>query len=331
MNNVYQNRPNGICPHCKKYLIVNPANPFERCPFCHNRYDTRYVIEKCRPFLQRYYPQNNNSKSEIVRNQADSTKRKKWFETTAIGALAILGVICIFGAFNLETAESKKESTNMIKANNEIVDLHEGEIQLVDNYSEYIGKYYKNVVIRLKNNGFTNVKIQEKEVEYSDLNEKLSNSFESVSINGKKYFYSGQWYPSDTDILVYYYKTNSPQTTAENKKTIITTDTRTSETDKPNNSKKQNEVTPEFKQMMDNYEAFFDEYISFMEKLGDDNDSTDFSALGDYFSMLEKEAKIMSEMEAIDEKELSDADEAYYVEVTARISQKLMKATFSLF
>ena len=68
-----------------------------------------------------------------------------------------------------------------------------------------------------------------------------------------------------------------------------------------------------------------------MYKLGDENDSNDLSALGDYFSMLEKEAKIMSEMEAIDEKELSDADAAYYLEVTSRIYQKLMKVTFSLF
>ena len=80
--------------------------------------------------------------------------------------------------------------------------------------------------------------------------------------------------------------------------------------------------------MMDNYEAFFDEYNAFMDKMGNDSGWDDFSALGDYFSMLEKEEKMLEEMEAIDEEELSDADAAYYLEVTARIYQKLMKVVF---
>ena len=83
-------------------------------------------------------------------------------------------------------------------------------------------------------------------------------------------------------------------------------------------------VTPEFKESMDSYEAFFNEYCEFMKAMSDD--PTNFNYLLEYTDMLTQYADTMEKLDAIDEKELSPADDAYYIEVMARIEIKLLEA-----
>ncbi len=84
-------------------------------------------------------------------------------------------------------------------------------------------------------------------------------------------------------------------------------------------------VSPEFKAMMDSYEAFFDEYIAFMKTMSDDPDNT--LMLLKYASMVTQYAETMEKLDAIDESKLSPADDAYYIEVMARIEVKLLEAS----
>ena len=77
----------------------------------------------------------------------------------------------------------------------------------------------------------------------------------------------------------------------------------------------------EFKKKMDDYEAFFDSYIEFMKNY----DSSDTSAMFTYLNMLAKYADAMEALDAIDESALTPEEEAYYMEVTLRISQKLLQ------
>ena len=72
---------------------------------------------------------------------------------------------------------------------------------------------------------------------------------------------------------------------------------------------------------MDSYEAFFDEYVAFMEKYAESDDTT--SLLADYSNYMSQYAEVMKKMDAIDEDELSTAEAAYYLEVSTRITQKL--------
>lgn len=83
------------------------------------------------------------------------------------------------------------------------------------------------------------------------------------------------------------------------------------------------ELRPEFKQAMDSYEQFFDEYISFMERYKA-SDGTDLGLLADYASYMQKYSEMMEAMDAWDEQEMNQAELAYYIEVTSRISQKLL-------
>ncbi len=82
-------------------------------------------------------------------------------------------------------------------------------------------------------------------------------------------------------------------------------------------------VSPEFRETMDSYEAFFDEYISFMSGIGE---AEDLSYLLRYFDMLDRYGEMMDKLDAIDEDSLSPADEQYYLEVMTRIEKKLLEA-----
>jgi hypothetical protein len=84
-------------------------------------------------------------------------------------------------------------------------------------------------------------------------------------------------------------------------------------------------VTPSFKATMDSYEEFFDEYVAFMKKYNEADADDVFAMLTDYSVMLTKYAEMTKAMNDIDTNSLSSADYAYFIEVTARISVKLLE------
>lgn len=80
-------------------------------------------------------------------------------------------------------------------------------------------------------------------------------------------------------------------------------------------------VTPTFKETMDSYETFFDSYIEFMNKYKEN--PSDLTLLSEYANYMSKYSDYMSKLSAIDTKNLSAADLAYYTEVHARILKKI--------
>ena len=94
-----------------------------------------------------------------------------------------------------------------------------------------------------------------------------------------------------------------------------------------NNTRSQKQtsgVTPEFKKIMDSYEAFFDEYIAFIKKYTSAADIGAIEMLNDYLNYLDKYSKTMEEMKNWENVQMSEADNLYYIEVTTRIYSKLM-------
>lgn len=345
MNNNANGNVYGICMTCKRTIVVNPAYSYGYCPVCRRRYGTKYAIEAYNRTMgrarqiqlvqQRSYNQNvmnsvNYSEPEQEYSSDDvntAALNKKSDRMIIIATICILLLIIVVAL--ISSYAEKKNTQNRVneKINANSVSLHEGEIHMTESHADFIGRNYKDVIKQLKDYGFTNISTSESETQ----NPSDVDLVDSVSINGINMF-KDKWYSPDVKVNVRYKKmavittkvtTAQVTTTTAVETTVVMTE--------PTAPPQPQGVTPEFKQLMDNYEAFFDEYISFMERLGNDSDSDDLSALGDYFSMLEKEAKMLEEMEAIDEKELSAADDAYYIEVTARIYQKLMKVAFSLY
>ena len=82
-------------------------------------------------------------------------------------------------------------------------------------------------------------------------------------------------------------------------------------------------VDPELKAFLDSYEEFMDEYILFMKKYMDDPGNA-VTMLGEYASIMEKYGEFAEAVEKYDEKEMSTADDKYYLEVTNRINQKML-------
>jgi len=87
-----------------------------------------------------------------------------------------------------------------------------------------------------------------------------------------------------------------------------------------------NSVDPELKAVLDEYETFMNEYIDFMAKYKNSDDVTDM--LSDYIEIMKQYADYMSAIEKYDPDEMSAADAAYYIDVTSRVSQKLLEAAY---
>lgn len=83
-------------------------------------------------------------------------------------------------------------------------------------------------------------------------------------------------------------------------------------------------IDSEFKAAMDSYEEFFDEYVEIMKKYKEN--PTDMSILASYTSYMGQYTEMMQKFEKWENEDLNDAEMAYYLEVQARISKKLMEA-----
>lgn len=88
----------------------------------------------------------------------------------------------------------------------------------------------------------------------------------------------------------------------------------------------ESEIRPEFKVFLDSYEAFMDEYAAFMKKYKDADAASTVSMMGDYYDILKRYAEFAEKIDALDEREMTNAELAYYIEVTSRVSQKLLTA-----
>ena len=82
-------------------------------------------------------------------------------------------------------------------------------------------------------------------------------------------------------------------------------------------------IDPDFKAAMDSYEAFFDEYVAIMKKYKEN--PTDLSILTDYANYMGQYADMMQKLEKWENEDLNIAETAYYIEVQARIAQKLLE------
>ena len=86
----------------------------------------------------------------------------------------------------------------------------------------------------------------------------------------------------------------------------------------------ENEIRPEVKEFLDAYEACMDEYVDFMQKYMNADPTSMVSMMGDYYSILARYTEFAEKIDAFDESELTNAELAYYLEVTNRVSQKLL-------
>lgn len=87
-------------------------------------------------------------------------------------------------------------------------------------------------------------------------------------------------------------------------------------------------IRPEFKEALDSYEEFFDEYCEFMKKYMA-SDGTDLTLIMDYATYMTKYTETMNSMDVLDDGEMSAEESQYYLEVTTRINKKLLEVSIT--
>lgn len=109
-------------------------------------------------------------------------------------------------------------------------------------------------------------------------------------------------------------------TTAPSAKETEPTATAEATEKKPSND---SGLDPDFKAAMDSYENFIDEYVAFMKKYY--ANPSDMGLLADYADYMTKYSDFVTDFEKWDDEDLNDDELAYYFEVQARVSQKLLE------
>ena len=90
-----------------------------------------------------------------------------------------------------------------------------------------------------------------------------------------------------------------------------------------------NNLGKEFKRAMDSYEAFMDEYIAFMMKYTNSTAKTS-QMLIDYGEYMKKYIDVVDAFEKWKSIDLNTEEAKYYIEVSMRVSQKLMNASINV-
>ena len=115
--------------------------------------------------------------------------------------------------------------------------------------------------------------------------------------------------------------TTVPATTFEETIPVETTPPATTEGTKE--AETDTGISTEFKEAMDSYEAFFDDYVAIMKKYKEN--PMDMSILADYANYMGQYSDMMQKFEKWENEDLSTAELTYYIEVQTRITKKLLE------
>ena len=114
-------------------------------------------------------------------------------------------------------------------------------------------------------------------------------------------------------------KGNEDDNDSSTETTTATEESKPEETENTDNDA----IDPDFKAAMDAYEKFMDEYVAFMKKYKEN--PNDLSLLMDYANYLSKYTDFVESFEKWEDEDLNLAETAYYVDVQARVSKKLLE------
>lgn len=85
-----------------------------------------------------------------------------------------------------------------------------------------------------------------------------------------------------------------------------------------------NGMRPEFKEAMDTYEDFMNEYCEFMEKYVS-SDGPDLGLLADYANYMSKYADVVEAFEKWEDDDMNAKETEYYIEVQTRVTKNLLE------
>ena len=118
---------------------------------------------------------------------------------------------------------------------------------------------------------------------------------------------------------------NSSSDNSDNDNKVESTPTITSNSESVESPISTSGLSTDFKAAMDAYEAFMDEYVSFMKNY--QANSTDFTLIAQYATIVKKYSEQMATFEKWKTEDLTEEELAYYIDVQARVSKKMLEVT----
>lgn len=117
-------------------------------------------------------------------------------------------------------------------------------------------------------------------------------------------------------------KNKSAESTAAVTETEKTSEENT-EKIKSDNTELVDGMHKDFKEAMDSYEAFMNEYVEFIKKY--QNNPSDAQLIADYAKYMSKYSDLCDKFDKWESEDLNDTERAYYIDVQARVSKKLLE------
>lgn len=118
-------------------------------------------------------------------------------------------------------------------------------------------------------------------------------------------------------------KTEAPAASEPAPKAEEKTEEKPAETTPAAEAPAQTSSSSEVREALDACESFMNEYCDFMEDYK--AQGSPVSMMGKYGEMMTNYADMMKKFDAIDEGSLSPEDDAYYIDVQARVSKRLLE------
>ncbi len=210
-----------------------------------------------------------------------------------------------------------------------------------DAYDSFYEKVYENIFDEISDKYYDGVFNAEKDnVKYADWLDTRSD-FYSDWLDARSDVY-GDWLDAHSDLYGdwldikgefwsgnYNVEDILGQTVLEEKDVLIPKESLESIAAEPEEEKNTLEkgIRPEFKEVMDGYEAFFDEYVEFMKKYMNADATTMLGLMSDYAEYMTQYTETMSKLSELEDGEMTTEEALYFMEVYSRITAKLLEVT----
>lgn len=201
-----------------------------------------------------------------------------------------------------------------------------------DNLALVYALYQDQIPDELVKNAFSNFMVEKKDPHAVEFGEASGDCYDYVATMGNYHIYAHvilSFTDETNELLVIglFYQPKDEEKVMKMYENVIGSAKKeaepiTEEVTEPAAKESQNDgVDPELKAFLDSYEEFIDRYVEFMK---DYMKGTNMAGmLADYAKIMSEYAEFTSKLEKIDEKSLSAADYAYYLEVTSRTLKKM--------
>lgn len=87
------------------------------------------------------------------------------------------------------------------------------------------------------------------------------------------------------------------------------------------------DIRPEFKEMLDNYEVFVNDYCDFLERFEDTDDTGKLEMMNEYSEITTKYYDTAASMQEISQEDLTADEMSYYAEVMGRCSARMIQVS----